>query len=59
MWINYPFKELKMKNVLIGVGFFLFIISLVIALTGDDRLLIPASILGGSSLIAYTINVKK
>jgi len=46
-------------KILIGVGFSLFVLSLAIALTGDDRLLTPSCILGGSSLIASAIYARK
>jgi hypothetical protein len=46
-------------KLLIGIGFGLFILSLVIALVGESMLLIPSSILGGSSLIALAIYTKK
>ena len=46
-------------KILIGVGFCLFVLSLVIALAGDDAYLVPASIFGGSSLVALVIYNKK
>ena len=48
-----------MNKILIGAGFFLFLVSLAIVFMGDDRFLIPSCILGGSSLISYTIYSQK
>jgi len=46
-------------KILIGIGFCLFVLSLAIALMGEDELLTPSSIFGGSSLIACAIYTKK
>jgi len=46
-------------KILIGIGFSLFILTLAICLVGDNEFLTPSSILGGSSLIALAIYIKK
>ena len=46
-------------KILIGICFGLFVISLSLALAGEEMLFTPASIFGGSSLIALAIHTKK
>jgi|GEM_PF-3805060 hypothetical protein len=47
-------------KLIIGIGFCLFVLSLLIGLVGGgNMLLIPSSVFGGSSLIALAIYTKK
>lgn len=47
-------KGADMK-VLLGIGFVLAAFSLVLAVAGEDRMLVPASIFWGSSVIAAAV----
>jgi len=46
-------------KIIIGIGFALFLLSLVLAISGDHAYLTSGSIIGGSSLIALAIFNKK